>query len=471
MSVLIKNTIYYSIGEIIPRIISFLLLPILTTYLTTAEYGINTYTTTVMSFTFVIGALSLNTFILRFYYATKDEIERKKIIWSVFIFICIFNFFLSLFQLLFFPIIINYLNINIPFNPYFSISIINNFFDIIALIPLVLYRVKEDARGFLILSLSRTLLQFILVYIFVVLLGKGLEGSYYARLLVNVPFMFLYYYLIKKDTIKMMDYAILKKAIKFSLPLLPGSLAYLFVSLSDRIVLERYVSLDELGIYSVAATLALVLNIVIQALYKTLEPVLFREYHGNNFEEINLKFYKLYLCILIIAAFGTACLSKEFFLIATSTAFLSAYKIVPFLLISVVLSGINTYLNILMITLNKQKLVSIISIISGVLSVILNLILIPVLGFYGAIIASSISFLLVNIVCHYNVVIKSRYFFSQFILLILIVVIPFYYDIVISSTNLLLNITIKSLMILIFGITTFLIFGINFRSFKKSLLR
>ena len=471
MSVLIKNTIYYSIGEIIPRIISFLLLPILTTYLTTAEYGINTYTTTVMSFTFVIGALSLNTFILRFYYATKDEIERKKIIWSVFIFMCIFNVFLSLLQLLIFPIIINYLNINIPFNPYFSISIINNFFDIIALIPLVLYRVKEDARGFLILSLSRTLLQFILVYIFVVLLGKGLEGSYYARLLVNVPFMFLYYYLIKKDTIKMMDYAILKKAIKFSLPLLPGSLAYLFVSLSDRIVLERYVSLDELGIYSVAATLALVLNIVIQALYKTLEPVLFREYHGNNFEEINLKFYKLYLCILIIAAFGTACLSKEFFLIATSTAFLSAYKIVPFLLISVVLSGINTYLNILMITLNKQKLVSIISIISGVLSVTLNLILIPVLGFYGAIIASSISFLLVNIVCHYNVVIKSRYFFSQFVLLILIVVIPYYYDIVISSTNLFLNITIKSLMILIFGIIAFFIFGINFRSFKKSLLR
>lgn len=470
MSVLIKNTIYYSIGEIIPRIISFLLLPILTTYLTTAEYGINTYTTTVMSFTFVIGALSLNTFILRFYYATKDEIERKKIIWSVFIFICIFNFFLSLFQLLFFPIIINYLNINIPFNPYFSISIINNFFDIIALIPLVLYRVKEDARGFLILSLSRTLLQFILVYIFVVLLGKGLEGSYYARLLVNVPFMFLYYYLIKKDTIKMMDYAILKKAIKFSLPLLPGSLAYLFVSLSDRIVLERYVSLDELGIYSVAATLALVLNIVIQALYKTLEPVLFREYHGNNFEEINLKFYKLYLCILIIAAFGTACLSKEFFFIATSTAFLSAYKIVPFLLISVVLSGINTYLNILMITLNKQKLVSIISIISGVLSVTLNLILIPVLGFYGAIIASSISFLFVNIVCHYNVVIKSRYFFSQFILLILIVVIPYYYDIVIPSTNLFLNITIKSLIILIFGIAAFLNFGISFRSFKKSLL-
>lgn len=471
MSVLIKNTIYYSIGEIIPRIISFLLLPILTTYLTTAEYGINTYTTTVMSFTFVIGALSLNTFILRFYYATKDEIERKKIIWSVFIFICIFNVFLSLFQLLFFPIIINYLNINIPFNPYFSISIINNFFDIIALIPLVLYRVKEDARGFLILSLSRTLLQFILVYIFVVLLGKGLEGSYYARLLVNVPFMFLYYYLIKRDTIKMMDYGILKKAIKFSLPLLPGSLAYLFVLLSDRIVLERYVSLDELGIYSVAATLALVLNIVIQALYKTLEPVLFREYHGDNFDETNLKFYKLYLCLLIIAAFGTACLSKEFFLIATSTAFLSAYKIVPFLLISVVLSGINTYLNILMITLNKQKLVSIISIISGVLSVTLNLILIPILGFYGAIIASSISFLLVNIVCHYNVIIKSRYFFSQFVLLILIVVIPYYYDIVITSTNLFLNITIKSLMILIFGITTFLIFGINLRSFKISLLR
>jgi O-antigen/teichoic acid export membrane protein len=402
VSVLIKNTIYYSIGEIVPRIISFLLLPILTTYLTAAEYGINTYTTTVMSFTFVIGALSLNTFILRFYFATKDEIERKKIIWSIFIFIITFNVLLSLLQLLFFPIIINYFEVKIPFNPYFSISIINNYFDIIAIIPLVLYRVKEDARGFLILSLSKTILQFIFVYIFVVLMGKGLEGSYYARLLVNVPFFFIYYYLIKKDLIKEIDYGILKNAIKFSLPLLPGSLAYLFVSLSDRIVLERYVSLNELGIYSVAATLALALNIVIQALYKTFEPILFRYYLGENFDNINLKFYKLYLCLLIIAAFGTGFFSKEFFLFATSTAFFSAYKMIPFLLISVVISGINSYLNILMIACNKQKLVSIISIFSGVLSVLLNFIFIPLLGTYGAIIASSISFLLVNIFYHYN---------------------------------------------------------------------
>lgn len=38
---IVKSTIYYSIGEIVPRIISFLLLPILTTYLTPSEYGIN----------------------------------------------------------------------------------------------------------------------------------------------------------------------------------------------------------------------------------------------------------------------------------------------------------------------------------------------------------------------------------------------------------------------------------------------
>jgi O-antigen/teichoic acid export membrane protein len=471
MSKILKNTIYYSIGEIAPRIISFLLLPILTTYLTTVEYGINSYTSTVMTFVFIVGALSLNTFVLRNYFASDDENERKKLIGSIFIFICIFNLVLVLLQMLFLPFIIHYFKINIAFNPYFLLSLINNFFDVISILPLVLYRVKEDARGFLILSLSRTILQFILTYVLVVVLGKGLEGSYYARLIVNIPFLFLYFHLIRKSAIMKMDYSLLKNAIQFSLPLLPGSLAYLFASLSDRIVLERYVGLNELGIYSVAATLALVLNIVIQSLYKTFEPVLFREFHNDNFDEINLKFYKIYLCILIVAAFATACFSKEFFLVATSANFLSAYKIVPFLLISVIISGINTYLNILMITLNKQKLVSVVSIISGGVSVALNLILIPILGFYGAIIASTISFLIVNAICHYNVKIKVRYFFSQLLLVSIVIAIPYYYDVFIPFTSLIVNIVLKSCMVIVFGVAALFCFNINMSSLKNTFIK
>ncbi|MGQ7945281.1 lipopolysaccharide biosynthesis protein [Flavobacterium sp. WC2509] len=463
---IIKTTIYYSLGEIVPRIISFLLLPILTKFLNTEEYGIVSYTNSVMTFVFVIATLSLNTFVLKNYYATKDENYRKEIIGSVFLFIFGFNCILIVFQLLFFPFLIDLFNINVPFKPYFQLAILNNFFDVISIIPLVLYRVRENAKGFLILSLSRTLLQFLMVYLLVVVYKEGILGSYYARLIINIPFMFIYFYMIYKNSIFKINFKLIKEALHFTLPILPGSLAFLFVSLSDRVILERYISLDELGIFSVAITLATVLNIVIQALYKTFEPVLFKEYFNENFQETNLKLYKIYLLAIFVGAFGASIFSKEFFIIATSGAFREGYKLVPLFIVSVVIAGVNTYLNILMIADKKQKLVSLVSIISAVISVALNLIFIPYYGCYGAILASAASFLFSNIIFQFHTVITKKYIVTQILLMLLVVLIPTIYD-ALFEFELISNIVIKIIISLVFIFLSFKILNIDL-SFIKS---
>jgi O-antigen/teichoic acid export membrane protein len=467
---LVKTTIYYSIGEIVPRIISFLLLPILTKFLSAEEYGIVSYTNSVMTFVFVIATLSLNTFVLRNYYSTKDENSRKELIGSVFLFIFGFNCILILFQILFFPLIIDFFNINIPFKPYFQLAIFNNFFDVISIIPLVLYRVKENAKGFLILSLSRTLLQFLMVYILVVIYKEGLLGSYYARLIVNVPFMFIYFYMIFKNSIFKINFKLIKEALHFTLPILPGSLAFLFVSLSDRVILERYISLDELGVFSVAITLATVLNIVIQALYKSFEPVLFKEYFNSDFPQINLKLYKFFLLAIFVGAFGASIFSKEFFIIATSGVFREGYRLVPLLIVSVVIAGVNTYLNVLMIANQKQKLVSLVSIISAVISVILNFIFIPYLGCYGAIIASACSFLFSNIIFQFNTVIIEKYIPTQIILMLIIVAVPAVYDMY-FDINFLGNIVIKLVLSIVFALLSVVVFKIDIDFIKEKIIK
>jgi O-antigen/teichoic acid export membrane protein len=467
---LVKNTIYYSLGEIIPRIISFVLLPILTTYLTPSEYGITMYTNSVMMFVFVIASLSLNTFLLKNYYTQKDEDSRRELIGSVFLFVFIFNVLIVVLQVLFFPFIIDFFKINVPFKPFFLLAIFNNFFDVISLVPLVLFRVREDARGFLIMSLSRTILQFILIYVLVVIFKQGLEGSYYGRLYVNIPFVFIYFYYIKQNAKLKINTKLIRQALLFSLPLLPGGLSYLLITLSDRIILERFVSLDKIGIYSVATTLALVLNIVIQAFYKTFEPMLFKEYLNENFQETNLKLYKIYLFALFVGAFAASFFSKEFFLIATSGAFREAYEIVPFLIISVVISGINTYLNVLMIACDRQKMTSVILILSAIISVILNFVFIPYFGFYGAITASVSSFLFVNVILQYNVTINKKFFVVQLILMFIIIVSPFVFDKYVTL-NLLLTLFVKSIVLSFFCIIALKSFDISVNQIFENFLK
>ena len=67
MNITLINTIYYSLGELLPKVISFLLLPLYTRYLSPSDYGIVSYTTTITTFLSVIGMLGLNSHVLRYF--------------------------------------------------------------------------------------------------------------------------------------------------------------------------------------------------------------------------------------------------------------------------------------------------------------------------------------------------------------------------------------------------------------------
>src|ERR1700744_6617321 len=122
---LVVNTVYYMVGEILPRIIGFFLLPILTPYLTPAEYGINSYTTTVMLFSGAIAALSLNTFLLRNYYKESTPEGGKRLIGNVFLLMLLTNGVVTVLELLLFPMLLTRWKINIPFHPFFLLAILN----------------------------------------------------------------------------------------------------------------------------------------------------------------------------------------------------------------------------------------------------------------------------------------------------------------------------------------------------------
>jgi O-antigen/teichoic acid export membrane protein len=311
------------------------------------------------------------------------------------------------------PLVLNYFSIQIPFYPYFFLAIIINFFDVISIIPLVAYRVDEDARSFVVLSVGRTILQYLLVIVFVAYFKMGLLGSYLGRLAGSLPFGIIYFLILKKKGIFSFNFKLIKKALYFSLPLLPGVLSYLLISMLDRIILERYVTLKELGLYSVAATLTLTLNIVIQALYKTFEQKIFREHGSEGYPALLNKLYKIYIVSLFIPGFILSLFVKEILLFFTSSQYYSAYQYVVYLVIAVIISGMNTFFGTLLIADNRKKVVAWSSVISAVLSVVANLILIKSFGVLGACIGSILSFLFVYIFYLCKVVLINKFIAQQ----------------------------------------------------------
>lgn len=75
---LIKNTIVLSIGTVIPKFASFIVLPILTGYLTKTEYGTYDLITVLCSLFLPAVTLQIQTAAFRFLIEKKDDEDGKK---------------------------------------------------------------------------------------------------------------------------------------------------------------------------------------------------------------------------------------------------------------------------------------------------------------------------------------------------------------------------------------------------------
>ena len=389
---LVINTIYYTIGEILPRIIGFFLLPLLTHYLTPAEYGIYSYTNTVMLFTFALSTLSLNTFLLRNYYKEERPEDKRRIIGNIFLLMLLTNAGVTALELLLFPGLLVWLKTGIPFRPYFLLAIVNNFMEGITVIPLIIYRIRQDARMFVLLSAGRVFLQFGLTAVLLTRWHYGLTGVYLARTFVGIPFTLLYLGIIYRNAFFRIDRLQMLKALRFSLPLLPGVLSYLFITTFDRMVLEKNVGLRSLGLYSTAATLALAVNIITQGLYRAFEQKIFEKHGRPEYETVMDGLHRYFLAALLAGGFVVSLFSREIFLFFTAPEFRPAYRLVPLLIVPVILNGLITFLNVLVIAEQRQTVITQGMSISLVVAIPATFGFIWLWGVYGAILSSAISF-------------------------------------------------------------------------------
>lgn len=425
MSKLLKQSALYAIGEIVPKLVSFFLLPVYTHYLSKTDYGIISYTNSFVMFLFVLCVLSLNTYVLRFYFEKEDEIYRKRLLGNFYIIIGGINLLLSLLAYLLLPIVIEKYNIQVPWEPYFKLAVIANFLEVFSVIPLVLYRVKQQAKWFTILSLSRTLLQMLLIFLLIVVFKWGILGHFYGRLFALVPFFFIYWGIIARNATFNINFKELKKGLAFSTPLLPGALAYLALSLSDRIILERFVPISQIGIYSLAYTLALTLNIVIQGFYKAVEPEIFQQYGKDSFNTFIKKTQNTFFLVVYFGAMFITLFSQEVFKIMASKEFYEGYLLVPILMIGVIMTGQNVIFGGIIIAEKKTKTDGIATIIGAIISLFFNLSLMKYGGVYIAAISSAVSFAVMNTILYKRMSYSEKSLKAPLLALLLFVLISF----------------------------------------------
>ena len=289
------------------------------------------------------------------------------------------------------------------------LAIINNFLDGISIVPLILFRVWKDARTFVLINATKTFFQFILTWLLLTRFQQGLTGVYMARLWVNIPYTILFLAIVYRHASFKPGWDKFRAALRFSLPLLPGALSYLLISSFDRIVLEKNIGLDKLGLYAAAATFSLTLNIVVQGLYRTFEQKIFEKHGSPEYGDVIDTLYKYFITCLCCGGFMLSLFSKDLFLLFTSSGFMQAWPLVPFLAIPVILAGLTTFLGTLLIADHRQHLITRATLLSVLLTIVGNLVLIPLIGVYGAILSSICSYGCICFIYLRNISLHRRY--------------------------------------------------------------
>ncbi|SLJ83929.1 lipopolysaccharide biosynthesis protein [Psychrobacter sp. DAB_AL43B] len=384
----------YLFSNILNVVIPFILLPILTRYLSPSEYGEVAMFQTLLG---AVGAFVGITFVgaagRKFYDTDLKQGELAEFIGSCIQLILIFSLVVLTVCFLFRIQLSGWIGIK---TEYITWAVLVASFNVIITIRLDQWQIRKQAIKYGVLQISQSLFNMLLSLLFVVALLKGAEGRIDSQIIVSLVFVVLALYLLNKDNILKVfvwrkEY--LFEALKFGVPLIPH-IAGSFLLLSvDRFVINKEIGIAEAGIYMVAVQLTAAIGIVFDAINKAYIPWLFEKLKADQLEE-KQKIVKLtyaWFFLIILGVMLSFFIGPPLVVLIAGEQYAQAGKVIGWLALGQGFQGMYLMVTNYIFYSKRTGLLSLASISSGILNLILLIVLVRIIGLEGAAIAFAIS--------------------------------------------------------------------------------
>lgn len=392
---LINNSLIFAIGTLGSRVISFLLVPLYTYYLSTSEYGTVDLTVTTVNMLLPIISVSAYEAVLRF---TMDEDEDPSTILTNSISISLFGFIVAL---LFYPVL-NYFNVlNDSLLYLYAILFAQMLERTLAQYTRALGKIKAFAINGILLTFTTGIFN----VLFLVYLQSGITGYYWAIIL---SFLFSSIFLLittgsyKDLRVSKISKNSIQKLVNYAIPLIPNSLMWWLINASSRYFITWFVGLAANGLFAVASRIPSLLNILYQVFNQAWQLSAIEEFESDNKSEFYSKVFDNLSSLLFVGASGIIIFIKIIFEVTFAPEYFVAWKVAPFLLLGSVFSSFSSYLGTNYVAAKQTKGVLKTSIYGGIISILLNSLFIPTIGVIGAGISSMISFYVIFLIRYFD---------------------------------------------------------------------
>ena len=394
---LAKSAAIYTISKVIKSCIPFFMLPIMTKYLTPTDYGTITMLTTVFSFLVPFVTLNMESALIRRYYYKNDNTAQYigntymvSVCAMIIISLISFLFIGKLSLLLGLPALFLILS---PL--YCHLTLYSNS-------VLSYWQVTQKPIKYGLFSISQTLVEISLAILLIVGLGFNWEGR--AISIMSSCVLFALISILIFSSKKMIDFTpnkeMIKHALKYGGGLIPHAIGATLIMMSNRFFLTNMVSIEETGYYGVAYQFASIMMFITGSFNNAFVPWLFEKLSLDNIKEKVkiVKFSYMYMILLFFVGALVFLFVWLIFPIFVNVQFNGALKYIPWLLLGAVFQGCYYMVTNYILYTEKTIVLAIITLSTGIVSVIFNYVLIPILGGIGAAVAYALTFMIYFIV-------------------------------------------------------------------------
>ncbi|MBN8824050.1 MULTISPECIES: polysaccharide biosynthesis C-terminal domain-containing protein [unclassified Spirosoma] len=427
---LASDTALYGVSTILGRLLYFALVPLHTyVFKKPGELSSNVELYSYVAVLLTLYTLGLETAFFRFAARAKDnQAERQRIFNDTLSIVIIVSTLASALIIGLTPQLVIWLDYPGQQSSVVWVALLIAI-DAIVAIPFARLRVENKARQFVLAKLINIALV-VFLNIFFLIICRDISAGKYARFLqpaiqliynpaIGPGYIFLAnllanasYFLLIRNTFKGFQFRINRSEINtilvYAFPLMLTNLAGLINNTTDRIFLRHFLpegfytdlsSADVLGIYGNCYKLSVFMALAINSFKFAADPFFFSKAEDKNAPDLLALTTKWFLIVCVLIWVGVS-LNLDILGLLVSKRYRVGLGIVPILLLAYLFLGVYYNISFWFKLSDKTKFGTLITVMGAVITILGNILLIPVIGYMGCAVAFLVSSFVMMAICY-----------------------------------------------------------------------
>ncbi len=385
---LMSNTFIFALSTISSKLMVFLLMPLYTRLLSPADYAVMDIIVQTSNLLTPLVFVSISEAVIRY---CLDASIKKHDVYTIGISTCIKG---SLLFLLALPLLSLYeLTSSYTLLIYFYVvsscfrGVVSQFTRGIGLVRLYAFD-----------SVFATLNIIILNIILMVGFKLGVTGYILSIVLSNflsIIFLTTMANLNKYLILGKSSRRVSKQMIKYSAPLIPTTIFWWVINVSDRYIVNFFLGETITGLYSTAYKIPTIIFLISSIFTQAWQLSAISEYSEKDKDAFYSKIFSMLSATIFTAASGIILLLKPITYILVAPDYYPSLEYAPTLVLALIFSCFSTFYSSFYMASKQNKMSLITTMIGAFVNLALNFILIPIMGALGAAVATLISYMAV----------------------------------------------------------------------------